>query len=103
RMTATEQGHGDPHEAGTAAHALLEVVLVAEDEVGPDEAGQTTGCGQSDHDGPARRDAGVLGGGGRGAEGPELEARPRALEHPPDPGGGDDGEEHAGVGRAAAE
>src|SRR5690606_25304343 len=99
-VVAREQGHGDAVEAVAGGARLPEGVVLegaAEDVVGRGEAGETAREGHRDHGGARDVRAGVLGGAGRQAHGPELEPEARLEQQDVDEHGHQHGDEEARV------
>ncbi len=97
RVGSSQQGDGDGVEADRRGIGRGQVVLHAHDLDGAGEAGQHAAGGHGQDDDHARAHAGVAGGVGIGANGPDLEADGAAVQHPPHDGHRGEGDEHARV------
>src|SRR5207249_5122838 len=80
RVEATEQGDGDRVEAEAVSEAVDQAIVDAEDFDGAGQSGEPAREHHDRYECSSRRDPGVRGGGGAGAEDAEPKAERRAPE-----------------------
>ena len=89
RMRAAHQRHRDADEAEAAGKFEDQPMLLAEDDIDREAAGQRAGHQRRDDGDARRRNAAIDGGGRIGADGADFIAEPRAPDQHPDAERGD--------------